>query len=85
MTLSSTAIRRGVTFTMVYVAAIGFGLFSLSRLKLDLYPDITFPVVLVMSQYTGAGPFDIETVLTEQLEETVAAVEGLESINSTSR
>lgn len=85
MKLSSISIRRGITFTMIYVAAVGFGLFSLARLRLDLYPDITFPVVLVMSQYTGAGPFDIETVLTEPMEQTVASVEGLQRITSTSR
>jgi hydrophobic/amphiphilic exporter-1 (mainly G- bacteria), HAE1 family len=85
MNLSSTAIRRGVTFGMIYVMAIGFGLFSLSRLKLDLYPEITFPVVLIMSQYTGAGPFDMETVVTRPIEGSVAAVDGVKHVNSVSR
>ena len=85
MNLSGVAIRRGVTFGMIYVLAIGFGIFSLSRLKIDLYPDITFPVVLVMSRYTGASPYDIETVIARPLEGALSSVEGVTGVTSVSR
>ena len=84
MILSKLAIKRGITFTMVYLMAIGFGLFGLSGLKLDLYPNITFPVIAVMSQYEGVGPEDIEEVLTRPLEQSVTAVENVEKITSRS-
>lgn len=84
MILSKIAIKRGITFTMVYLIAVGFGLFGLSSLKLDLYPNITFPVIAVMSQYEGVGPEDIEEVLTRPLEQTVTAVENVKKITSNS-
>ena len=84
MILSKLAIKRGITFSMVYLIAIGFGIFGLSSLKLDLYPNITFPVIAVMSQYEGVGPEDIEEVLTRPLEQSVTAVENVKKITSNS-
>ena len=40
MKMTQTAIKRGVTFAMIYLIAVGFGFFSLSRLNLDLYPEL---------------------------------------------
>ena len=84
MNATSTAIKRGVTFAMIYLIAIGFGLFSLGRLRLDLFPSLEFPVIAVISQYTGVGPFDMETVVTRPIEETVAAVQNVKKVTSTS-
>ncbi len=83
MKITEVAVRRGVTFAMLYFIAVGFGLFSLMRLKLDLYPKMEFPIIAIITQYTGVGPFDIETVVTRPIEETVASVENVESITST--
>lgn len=85
MFITKTAIKRGVTFLMIYVIAVGFGLFSLGRLKVDLWPKLDFPVIAVITQYTGVGPFDIETVVTRPIEETVASVQNVKTVNSTSR
>jgi len=84
MKMTETAIRRGVTFFMIYLIAVGFGLFSLARLDIDLYPKLEFPMIALISQYTGVGPFDMETVVTRPVEEVVAAVENIEKITSTS-
>ena len=84
MKMTETAVRRGVTFVMIYLIAVGFGLFSLARLKLDLYPKLDFPIIAVITQYTGVGPFDMETVVTRPIEETVASVENVEKVTSTS-
>jgi len=85
MQITKTAIKRGVTFLMIYIIAVGFGLFSLGRLRIDLWPDMDFPVIAVITQYTGVGPFDIETVVTRPIEETVASVQNVKSVNSFSR
>ena len=61
--ITKTAIRRAVTFSMIYIIAVGFGLFSLGRLRIDLWPKLDFPVIAVITQYTGVGPFDIEDSL----------------------
>ncbi|HDP68342.1 MAG TPA: efflux RND transporter permease subunit [Candidatus Marinimicrobia bacterium] len=84
MKLAKLAINRGVTFAMVYLIAIGFGIFGLSSLKLDLYPDITFPVIGVITQYPGVGPEDIENTLTRTLEKAVVSVENVKNITSVS-
>jgi HAE1 family hydrophobic/amphiphilic exporter-1 len=54
-------------------------------LRLDLYPDISFPVVLTIIEYSGANPNDIETLISRPIEEAVAAVDGVESIKSESK
>jgi HAE1 family hydrophobic/amphiphilic exporter-1 len=64
---------------------VGWGLFSLSRLPIDMYPDITFPLIGVITQYEGASPEDIENLITRPIEEAVSAVEGVEQVKSTSR
>jgi HAE1 family hydrophobic/amphiphilic exporter-1 len=85
MQITKTAIKRGVTFLMIYIVAVGFGLFSLGRLRIDLWPQLDFPVIAVITQYTGVGPFDIETVATRPIEETVASVQNVKTVSSFSR
>ncbi len=83
MKITQLALKRTVTFSMVYLIAFGFGIFSLARLKVDLYPKLEFPLLAIVAQYTGVGPFDIETVLTRPIEETVASVENVKKVTST--
>ncbi|MBN2716981.1 MAG: efflux RND transporter permease subunit, partial [Deltaproteobacteria bacterium] len=85
MSLSSLSVRRGVTFGMIFLLIFLFGAYSLSRLQLDLYPDMTFPAVLIMTNYTGASPEDVETLVTRPIEEGVATVKGIEKISSQSK
>ena len=84
MNLTQTAIKRGVTFAMLYLIAVGFGLFSLARLNLDLYPKMEFPFLAIITQYTGVSPYDIETVITRPIEEAVASVKNVTKVSSTS-
>ncbi|MBN1155800.1 efflux RND transporter permease subunit [candidate division KSB1 bacterium] len=84
MKITTIAIKRGITFFMIYIIVIGFGLFSLARLKIDLFPDLTFPVIAVITQYTGVNPYDIETTVTRPLEETVSSVENVTKVSSSS-
>ncbi|MFW6114764.1 MAG: efflux RND transporter permease subunit [Thermodesulfobacteriota bacterium] len=85
MSLSSLSIRRAITFAMIYVFVVGFGLFGLARLKIDLYPDISFPVIAIITTYTGVAPADMETLITEPIEEAVASVENIKHIRSQSK
>jgi HAE1 family hydrophobic/amphiphilic exporter-1 len=70
---------------MLYLIAIGFGIYGLGSLNLDLYPDITFPVIGIMTDYTGVGPEDIENSITRPLEKAVVTVENLKTITSWSK
>jgi HAE1 family hydrophobic/amphiphilic exporter-1 len=83
--ISSLAIKRAITFMMIYIFVVGFGLFGLARLKIDLYPDVSFPVIAIITTYTGVPPADIETLVTEPIEEAVASVENIKHIRSLSK
>jgi HAE1 family hydrophobic/amphiphilic exporter-1 len=85
MSISSLSVRRGVTFTVLFIVVLGFGLFSLSRLQLDMFPELSFPSVMILTNYTGASPEDMETLVTRPLEEAVSAVKGVKSVNSESK
>ena len=84
MKIAQSSIRRPVTTAMFYLIAVGFGLFSLVRLKLDLYPKLEFPMIAVISQYTGVGPEDMETVVTRPIEKSLASVKNIKKLTSTS-
>jgi HAE1 family hydrophobic/amphiphilic exporter-1 len=85
MKLAELSVKRGVTSAMIFLVAAGFGLFSLARLRLDLYPDISFPMVAVITEYQGAGPREIEDLITRPIEGAVTSVEGAKKVRSTSK
>ena len=85
MRLSKLSIKRGVTFSMIYLILLGAGFYGLASLKLDLYPDITFPIVGVMTDYTGVGPEDIENSISRTLEKAVISVENIKHVTSWSK
>ncbi|MBN1603683.1 MAG: efflux RND transporter permease subunit [Chitinispirillaceae bacterium] len=84
MKLSSFSIKRKITMTMVYILIIGFGLFSLTQLKVAMTPDLDFPIVLVITSYSGTSPEDIENLVTRPIEEGVSATENVKKISSQS-
>jgi len=85
MWLTRTSIFRPVTITMVVLALIVLGITSLSRMPVDLYPDIEFPWVTVVSVYAGAGPQEIETLVTKPIEDSVSTISGVKNVTSTSQ
>jgi HAE1 family hydrophobic/amphiphilic exporter-1 len=85
MWLTHTSIFRPVTITMVVLALIVLGITSLSRMPVDLYPDIEFPWVTVVSVYAGAGPQEIETLVTKPIEDSVSTISGVKNVTSTSQ
>jgi hydrophobic/amphiphilic exporter-1 (mainly G- bacteria), HAE1 family len=82
--LSSLAVRRPVTFLMGSLILIGFGIFGLLNLRLNLYPDVSFPTVTVYTTYEGVAPEDMETLITRPIEEAVGSVSGIERVRSLS-
>jgi len=71
--------------TLVFVAIAIFGLFSLSKLPIDLYPDIETNTIMIMETYEGASASDIENNITRPLENTLNSVNYLKHITSKSR
>ncbi|MCD7977046.1 MAG: efflux RND transporter permease subunit [Tannerellaceae bacterium] len=85
MSLYSTAVKKPITTALVFVAVVILGLFSLTRLSVDLYPDIESNTILVMTAYQGASGSDIETNLTKPLENVLNSVSDLKNITSQSK
>jgi len=85
MNLPELAVRRPVTIFMVYLAIALFGLLAITRTPIDLYPDMEFPNVAVITLYPGAGSEDIENDVTKPLEDAVATVSGIDKISSVSQ
>ncbi len=83
--LPSLAVRRPVLTTMMVFALVVMGVFSLSRLNTDLFPEVEFPVVTVSMVYPGAGPQEIETQVTDPIEEAVSGLPGIETLRSYSQ
>ncbi|MEE9192288.1 MAG: efflux RND transporter permease subunit [Candidatus Aerophobetes bacterium] len=84
MSLSRTAIRRPISTFMVFLAVLVLGGFSLKRIAIDLYPDITFPVIMLMTGYEGAAPLEVEKMVTEPLEKMVSTVNNIKEVSSVS-
>ncbi len=85
MSLYSSAVKRPIMTTLCFVTVIILGLFSLSKLPIDLYPDIDTNTIMVITMYPGASAKDIEQNVTKPLENTLNSVEHLKHITSTSR
>ena len=85
MKIYETAVKKPVTTALVFVAIIVFGLFSLSRLSVDLLPEIETNTIMVMTAYPGASASDIEMNVTKPLENVLNSVSDLKHITSKSR
>ena len=83
--LIELATERRVTIVMLMVAIVLFGMVSLSRLKLNLLPDISYPTVTVRTEFTGAAPVEIENLITKPIEEAVGVVRNVRLVRSVSR
>ena len=85
MILSDISIKRPVLMTMIVMAFAVVGLFSLVELGIDMLPKIEFPFISVVTIYPGAGPEEIETLITKPIEEEVGAINGVKNIQSVSQ
>lgn len=82
--LSKLAVDRPITFLMTSLILIGFGIFGVVQLRLNLYPDVSFPTITIYTGYEGVAPEDIETLVTRPIEETVGSISGIRRVRSLS-
>ena len=82
MNLSSLGIKRPVGVLMIVCMVILLGMISFTLLPVDLYPDMELPVLLMMMDYEGAGPQEVENMLTRPMEEGLSTIDGLNEIKS---
>ncbi|XOK14806.1 efflux RND transporter permease subunit [Agrobacterium tumefaciens] len=84
MFLTRISVTHPVFATMMMVALLVMGAFSLQRLGLDQYPNVDVPVVVVVTSYPGATPETVETEVTRPVEDALNAIGGLDEVTSTS-
>jgi len=84
MNLPSFSVKRPIFTTMVTLIVVILGAVSLSRLQIDMLPDIELPTLSIRTDYEGASPEVMERLVTQIVEEIVATVPGVEEITSTS-
>ncbi|MFO7870523.1 MAG: efflux RND transporter permease subunit [Kiritimatiellia bacterium] len=82
MFLSNTAIKRPVLTTVILLIVIILGVASYLRLGVELFPDIEFPIIVVNTAYPGAGPEEIERLVTKPIEDNVTLVDNVKFIES---
>ena len=85
MSLYESAVKRPIMTALCFIAVVIFGIFSFSKLPIDLMPDIETNTMMVITSYSGASASDIENNVTRPLENTLNSVEHLKHITSKSR
>ncbi|MCZ2406462.1 MAG: efflux RND transporter permease subunit [Burkholderiales bacterium] len=84
MWFTKVSLKNPVFATMVMLAIVVLGVFSYQRLKVDQFPDIDFPVVVITADYPGASPEIVESEVTKKIEEGVNSIAGISALTSRS-
>ena len=82
MKLADLSIQRPTFITCIVLVMLAVGTISMSRMGVDLFPDVTFPVVTVTTPYPGAGPSEVETLVSKPLEDEISTLSGIKRLSS---
>jgi HAE1 family hydrophobic/amphiphilic exporter-1 len=85
MNIVDIAVKRPVTVWMFTFAIILFGMVSLSRLALNLLPELSYPTLTIRTDYVGAAPAEVEQLVSKPIEESIGVVKGVRTVTSTSK
>src|ERR1041385_9124035 len=81
--LAELCVRRPVFATVLTLLLVVVGWFSYFRLGVDRFPKVDFPTITVTTRLTGAAPEELETTVTDKLEEAVNTISGIDELRST--
>ncbi len=82
MNLPSLSIRRPITILCVVLLMLILGVFSLVKMPVDLFPDVTFPILAIQVTYPGASPLDLEKQVSKPIEDELGSLSGLKTLTS---
>lgn len=85
MRLVDGSVKRPVAVFMIVLAVLAMGFVSFQNLAVDLMPEIELPIVVVATSYSGAGPQEVEQLITRPLEASLSSLQGLDTMQSSSR
>lgn len=80
--IAGQVLKRPISVIMVTLIVIGFGVFSLSNLKITLYPSFNIPILAISTSYNNVAPEDMERLIVEPIEGAVSSIEGIETLDS---
>ena len=80
MNIGKFSVKRPVTVAMAALVLILFGIVSFTRMSIDLMPKMELPIMAVMTTYDGAGPEEVEDLITKPIESSIAGISGIDMI-----
>lgn len=83
MSLADTSIKRPIFITSVIIGILVAGFAAFKSMSVDMFPDVSIPVVTVQTIYPGAGPEEIETLVSKPLEDEISSISGIKRLKST--
>lgn len=81
-TVAGSILQRPISVIMITLVVIGFGMFSLSNLKVTLYPSFNIPILAVSTSYSNVAPEDMRQLVVEPIEGAISSIEGIETLES---
>jgi HAE1 family hydrophobic/amphiphilic exporter-1 len=84
VTVTRLVVKRPTTLVIIFALLIGLGIYAAIDLNLDLFPEINPPVLVVYADYQGAGPEEVEKMVTRPLESVISNVSNIEELTSRS-
>lgn len=84
MTISERCVNKPTTTFLVFLMAVLLGIFCVFKLPVDMYPDMDLPYLIVITNYKGAGPEEVEQSVTRTLEGQLSGLSGLKKLQSRS-
>lgn len=85
MSIVDIAVKRPVAIWMFTCAVVLFGMVSLSRLSINLLPELTYPTLTIRTDYNGAAPGEVEQLVSKPIEEAIGVVKGVRDVKSISK
>src|SRR5271165_7129372 len=80
--LAALCVRRPIFASVLILVLCVFGIAGYLQLGVDRFPNVDFPYVVIITHETGAAPEDIETEITDKVEEAVNTISGIDELRS---
>lgn len=85
MNLPKFAINRPITVVCIFTLSLLMGVISFNKIGVELFPDVSFPIISVTTLYPGAGPEEIEALVSRPIEDDLSTISGIKSVKSTNK
>lgn len=84
MKLTELSIKRPIFITCLVILLLTIGVISLKKLPVDLFPDVTFPIIVISTDFPSASPEEVETLVSKPIEDSLNNIAGIKQLSSQS-